>query len=226
MFWIKLCGLLLLLLGAAGFVQMLRAILKPERYNGFVQPVIAMELVRSANDIERVFADIKKYLQQPKPDEFLICGLKEDSRYIIPIYWALLMIFSVLLFRHQFQHAKWLGIAAAICATAAAAFDYLENHRMKLALDDHQLAASVRQASLCKWGLLFVAVGLLSSMFLWRRDWVVTIGALYLLAALIGLAGLWQNRLIEWSFVPLLAGGTGLGALLLFAPKRFLAGFS
>jgi hypothetical protein len=227
MFLLRLIGLILLVANAGFFVQTLRAILKPERYNkNFVRPVMAMELVRCAGDVERVLTDIKRYLPQPKPDEFLRHELKKDSRYIIPTYWLFLMFVSFLLFRHQFPQARWLGIAAAICATAAAAFDYLENHRTKLALDDHQLAASVRQASLCKWGLIFVAVGLLASMFLWRQDWVMAVGALYLLAALTGLAGLWQDRLIEWSFMPLLAGGAGVGALLLFAPQRFTAGFS
>jgi len=225
MFLLKPIGLLFLVAVAAGCVQMIRAFLKPDRYNGFTKPVLAMEVVRSANDIERVFADIVKYMREPKPDEFLRNELKTDSRYIIPTYWALLMVFSFLLFRSHFPQSKWMGIAAAICATVAAAFDYLENSRTKLALDNHQLAADVRQASLCKWGLLFVTVGLLAAMFLWRRDWTMAIGALYLLAALTGLVGLWQNRLIEWSFAPLLAAGAGLGALLLFDPKRFLAGF-
>jgi len=226
MFWIRLCGLLLLLLGAGGCVQTLRAFLRPERYNGFLKPVLAMELVRSASDVESVFADVKKHMPQIEPKKFFGDGLKFDSYGFIPAYWAILMVFSALLSRHHFPRATWLGIAAGVCATAAALFDYLENSRMKLALDDPQLAAGVRPPSLWKWGSLFVTVGLLSAMFLWRRDWAMAIGALYLLAALVGLAGLWQDRLIEWSFVPLLAAGAGFGGFLLFAPQRFLAGFS
>lgn len=226
MLLLRLVGSFFLLLGAVGCVQTLRAFLRHERYNGFTKPVIAMELVRSANDVDQVLADVKRTMPTKEPKKYFCDGLKFDSYGFIPTYWLVLMVFSLLLFRHQFQHAKWLGIAAGICATATAAFDYLENSRMNLALDDHHLAAGVRQASLYKWGLLFVTVGLLAAMFLWRRDWVMAIGALYLLAALMGFIGLWHDHLIEWSFVPLLAAGTGFGGLLLFAPQRFLAGFS
>ncbi|HMV51316.1 MAG TPA: hypothetical protein PLD20_00115 [Blastocatellia bacterium] len=226
MLLLKSIGMILLLANAVGLLLMLRAISKPERYNNFVKPIMAMELVRSPDDITHVLADVGKFKQTPTPEEFFKTGLRWDGYIIIPFYWGLLMTFSFLLSRHQFASAKWLGIASGLSTTVAAAFDYLENHRMKLALDNHSLAAGVRQASLYKWGLLFVAFGLLASMFLWRWDSVVVIGTLYLLTALIGLIGLRQDQLIEWSFLPLMAGGAAFGAMLLFAPQRFLAGFS
>jgi len=51
---------------------------------------------------------------------------------------------------------------------------------------DDATALGIRHASLWIWGLIFVAVALLATMFLWRRDWAMIVGALYLLAALIG----------------------------------------
>jgi len=65
-FLLKLIGLLFLAAVAAGCVQMIRAFLKPDRYNGFTKSVLAMEVVRSANDIERVFADSDR--SEPRPN--------------------------------------------------------------------------------------------------------------------------------------------------------------
>ena len=115
-------------------------------------------------------------------------------------------------------------------ATAAAACDYLENHRIKDMPTSPEIndatALGIRHASLWKWGLIFVAVALPATMFLWRRDWAMIVGALYLPAALIGIIGLFRNSPIRWAFAPMSLGMAGIGALLLFEPDRFLAGLS
>jgi hypothetical protein len=223
MLWIKLVGLVFLLLGACLCFATLNVLWKkPRPAGGFVNPGLAIQFARSAADVERALHDVTA--------KDLLKSLKLDSQIFIPVYWTLLMVFSALLYRHQFAHAKWLGLAAGICATAAAACDYLENHRIKDMLTSPEIndatALGIRHASLLKWGLIFVAVALLATMFLWRRDWVMIVGALYLLAALIGIIGLFRNSLIQWAFAPMSLGMAGIGALLLFEPDRFLAGLS
>jgi len=234
MLWIRLLGLLLLSLGAVGSAKTLYDLrFKPDRFNGFIAPVIAIELVHSGDQIKRVLADIEVWLRkeqkQQTPIKFLLDGLQTDRHFIIPIYWTLLMVFSALLYRHHFSQAKWLGGIAALCVSAAAFWDYAENNRIEAALTqtvNDEMALDILHASLWKWGLLFVTTGLLATMFLWRRDWVLIVGGLYLIAVLLGLGGLFRNHLIEWAIVPMMAGMAGVGALLLFAPKRFLDGFS
>lgn len=234
MLLLKLIGLLLLAAGAVGCAKTLHDLRsKPDRFNGFIAPAIAVELAHSGDDIKHALADIGAWLRkeqkQQTPAEFLLDGLRTDRRFIIPTYWVLLMVFSLLLYRHHFAQAKLMGIAAAICASAAAAWDYAENNRIEAALAQtagDEAALGILHASLWKWGLIFVATALLAAMFLWRRDWVMIIGALYLLGALLGLIGLSRHHLIEWAIAAMLAAMAGWGALLLFDPKRFLAGFS
>lgn len=216
---LRAIGLIFLLVSISGLAWMLSVIFDSKGNRNFVLPELALQFVWSPEDVKRVLDTLKEQ-GQSDPNEFFRKRLKLDSYGLIPFYWTALTALSIRLFRRQFQFAKWLGVAAALCVTAAAAFDYLENHRIRQALGDHQLAAGIRQASLCKWGLLFTVAGLLSSLLLSRRDWGITIGALYLLGALIGLAGLWQHRLIDWSLTLMLLAGVGLGTLLVFAPEQ------
>lgn len=107
---------------------------------------------------------------------------------------------------------------AAVCATAAAQVDFLENlrvftlldtfprglyHGQRLAEETKQKVKDVRDAALFKFELFFVATALLSPVFLWRagQRLFVVIGVLFLLAATVGLFGLWRYRLVvAWAF--------------------------
>jgi hypothetical protein len=63
-----------------------------------------------------------------------------------------------------------------------------------------QMIDSARHVSLVKWGFSFITIGLLSSLFLWRRDAILLLGALYALTALVGLVGLIYRPAIGWAF--------------------------
>jgi hypothetical protein len=122
----------------------------------------------------------------------------------------------------------WAGIIAGACGIGAAILDYMENAHIRalletdLARTTQRMIDSTRYVSSGKWALSFIAIGLLSSLFLWRRDWIVLLGCLYALTALVGVIGLIYRPAIGWAF-----GLMGAGVLFVivvfgvFAP-RFL----
>jgi hypothetical protein len=87
MWWIKSAGVLFLLLGIYSCFATLHALWKkPRLAGGVVTPGIVIELARTSADVEGV-------LRQVTAEE-LLKGVRIDSRMIIPIYWAVLMVFS------------------------------------------------------------------------------------------------------------------------------------
>jgi hypothetical protein len=116
------------------------------------------------------------------------------------------------------------------CAIGAAALDYVENAHIRALLKTgpaettQQMVDAARHVSLGKWALSFVVAGLLSTLFLWRRDAFVILGGLYALAALVGLSGIIYRPALSLGF--LLMGVTALGVALVFLvfPGKFLQG--
>jgi hypothetical protein len=83
---------------------------------------------------------------------------------------------------------------------------------------------SARYISLGKWALSFVVAGLLSTLFLWRRDAIVILGGLYALAALVGLTGLIYRPAIGLAFLLMGIAALCVIAVFLFLPGRYLQG--
>jgi hypothetical protein len=127
----------------------------------------------------------------------------------------------------------WLGAAAACCATGAAVFDIAKNIRLLKVLNvpsaeiTEAIAHGIRRASLLKWGLIFLTVGLLAPIFLWRSDWIVLIGYFYLSALIFGFVGVFFYRpAVGWAAsYPMGLGLVVLAFLFTFWPKQFLQGF-
>jgi hypothetical protein len=187
------------------------------------RPMLALELPEKLNDIKDTVGDLG--------DERRALMLKEltpDGLLFIPSYTFLFLALSWLLTQRRFSWALWLGILAGACAIGAAALDYMENARIRalletgLAQTTQEMIDGTRSVSLGKWALSFIATGLLSSLFLWRRDAIVLLGGFYALTAIVGLTGLIYRPTIAWAFGLVLIGALLVIVVFGVLPSRFL----
>ena len=162
-------------------------------------PGIALQLVKSAKEFIGIAGD-KDDLNRT----IIQKSLKADY-FFIAAYWLLFANMGVLLASRNITGAIWLGIAVGVCATAAAIFDVMENIHISNVLPltltekDDSLIRSIRNVSLYKWAFLFITNLLIAPIFLWRDDWIVWSGYLFILGAFIGFIGLIYNPAIEWA---------------------------
>jgi len=216
-----------LVVAAAGFVLLRQGDLGifPKRLpGGFTKPIIAVELVQTATDFEAIVGSGS----EDRRRLWMIASLWPDNFVTIPTYWLVLIVTAWLVVRSRLRAASSFGIAAAVCATAAALFDFMENRAMRSALVaatgdlTQEMVNNIRQASLCKWGLLSVSIGLLSSLFIARKDWLTVVGALYLVTALVGLLGLYHHPALEWMVIPVALGFIGVALTFTLSPAKVL----
>jgi hypothetical protein len=197
--------------------------------NGFHSPILALELARTAAEARQV---IGQEIDDPRREK-LSLDTWLDFLFIAG-YWSLFLALSVTMLHSHVALLPWLGGAAALCATGAAVCDVVENVRI-LGLLNRRLphtptpavterAAAIYRAAVAKWSFTFMAVALLSLLFLLngraeatfdaiRRAgatsaadvaWMVgawLTGGLFLIAAVIGIGCIDRiNRGIEWAF--------------------------
>jgi hypothetical protein len=192
---------------------------------GFSQPTMALELPRSVSDVHATFQLLGQDGVRAQRQ-----ALTADSFGFIPTYWILISLMGWLLMQRRIPRATLAGACLIALITAAATFDYRENSGIAQMLNSypndpaHEVVEATRSSSLVKWTLTFAAIAVMSLLFLRRHDWVVAIGAYFLLVAGIGLVGtLYYNSAIEWAF-----GLTVLGLFLsglTFCTKAFLSEF-
>jgi hypothetical protein len=106
-------------------------------------------------------------------------------------------------------------MGAALSGIAAAALDVIENFAIlrivdvKLAATTQSMIDAIHHAAICKWACGFIALGLLSTYFLWdRRRTAKVVGAIDAAACILGLIALYDNALLAYA-----AGLIGLGLL-------------
>jgi hypothetical protein len=131
-------------------------------------------------------------------------ALRIDFAFILG-YWLIYATTSALFATRGFWGADWLGVIAGVLATAGALADVSENVYTLRLLDRIEgtsgdddpvsVAKAMRRSSLAKWSALFAATGLLSAMFFVRGGWTCLIGALYVVAAGVGLAAILADAL-------------------------------
>lgn len=203
-------------------------------------PILAMEMARDMRDVEAVVGR-----EVGGGDRELMAELQYTDFAFIFAYWAEFLLISYLLSRRErffnlfpIPVPKVLAAAAGLCATAAAAFDVVENlailrvlkHTAEPLYDG--LARQIYSAAIWKWGLLFVAMFLLSFVFIGRRDWASARGVLYMLpglgfflAAVLGLYAVLTHNMLTVGFsAPLSAGLLTLPLALLLSPPKFEEG--
>jgi hypothetical protein len=183
---------------------------------GISNPILAMEMVRNVTEVDAVLSDA------PSPDREVMRIKQYGDFGFIGAYSALYVLMAMLLAgqgRSAAISAAVLGVIAAIC-------DVIENIGTLRIVDvdfSHTTQAmidAIRYPSLTKWALASAALGLLG-ILAWRtrRTGLRVVGALDLLAALLGGAGLYDNRFLQWLGIPMLGGLVGL-AILFFRPYR------
>lgn len=199
----------------------------PDKFpHGLSQPMLALEFARTPDDIEKTVG-AQGDLRRAR----MLALLRTDTFGLIPTYWLFFLSLSWLLAHRSISKSVWFGLAVAVCATGAALFDFAENHYIRIALETSlpQTAAAtvngIYWSALIKWLLIFVALALLSRLFLGRSDWLSILGILFLVTSLLGFLGLFHNPAIEWSYLPLKVTLVCVAATFAFFPARFLRYF-
>jgi hypothetical protein len=175
---------------------------------GTHMPGIAFELARSPGEA----AVLIRLLGGP---DAIRQNLRRDDRYVIPVYVVLLVLLGVWLATRDLVYALPAGLGVAVAGLLAGFADRRENRKTEAVLAEHEkdptrelipepAVDAMRRASMAKWGLLAVAMALLSLPFLEGERHPLT-GGFYLLSAVsygLGLQGLrvGMRRLVEWGF--------------------------
>jgi threonine/homoserine efflux transporter RhtA len=189
-----------------------------------------MELAQSRCDIANIIGDIG----HPNR-EAMHWQIKLDTFLFIPSYWLLYALLGVLMIKRGMTWGMWFGIAAIICGTVAAGFDFVENAGIREALKSgldiitDQTAKHIRYPSLIKWGFSFATVGLLSPLFftLNRAEsecasrFGLLLGCLYAAASLIGFVSLSYNPVMPIAVLLIFGGLLYLIPLCFFCWKAF-----
>jgi len=194
-------------------------------------PVLALELVKNGPDIKKIVEAKPVNAEDGSVRDFLRRSTYKDFGFIL-VYALFFIALSLLLSRTNLSWARGAGYLAAVCAALGAIMDLIEDRGMLKAIAGEasdSLANSIRYPSLAKWGLLFLfslIVGLVLSA---RRDLFLFPAVFFLLAALLGLAGVLQNLLRPKFYLtfPGALASMGVGIVILavafiFCPDKFL----
>ncbi len=183
---------------------------------GISNPGLAMEVVRNIAEVDAILSDA------PSPDREVM-RIKQYADFgFIGCYAALLVVMAMLLAREN----RMIAIAAGALGVIAALCDVIENVGILRIVDVDLLHTTqvminaIRYPSLVKWALASLSLGLLAMLLLRSRSIGLRIvGALNLIAAMLGLYGIYDNVFLGWSGLPMLGGFLGL-AILYFRPQR------
>lgn len=199
-------------------LAMIAILLGPPRFSnasrplgGLSDPVLAMEMVRDAADVDAILSNA------PSADREAM-RIKQYADFgFIAAYGALFIAVGLWL--------RPLGYMAAILGVVAAICDVKENLAILrivdtgLAQTTQGMVDAVYYPSLIKWTLASLAMGLLSVLMIrTRRTGLLTVGGFYGLTALLGLYGVYEHRGLAWLGLPMLGGLIGL-AVLYFRPR-------
>jgi hypothetical protein len=187
---------------------------------GISNPVLAMEVARNVAEVDAILSEA------PSPDREAM-RIKQYADFgFISGYAGLFVLMGILLI----PQGRAMAISAAVLGVIAAILDVIENLGIlrivnaDLAHTTQAMIDAVRYPSLTKWTLASIALGLLAILLIRvRRAGPRIVGAFYLIAALLGLCGVYDNAVLQWSGIPTLAGLIGL-AVLYFRPYRRKAG--
>jgi hypothetical protein len=187
---------------------------------GISNPVLAMEVARNVTEVDAILSDA------PSPDREAMRIKQYADFCFISGYAGLFVLMGILLI----PQGRAMAISAAVLGVLSAIFDVIENLGIlrivnaDLAHTTQPMIDAVRYPSLTKWTLASIGVGMLAIQLIRvRRAGPRIVGAFYLIAALLGLYGVYDNAVLQWSGIPTLAGLIGL-AVLYFRPYRRKAG--
>lgn len=193
---------------------------KPQ--HGIPDPVLALQMARDLADVDAVLSEA------PSADREVMRTKQYEDFGFIAGYACLYLTLSWLLARAYSRTrrvAYALAIAAALSGTAAAALDVIENFAI-LRIVDVNLAATtpamieaIHRPAMFKWACGFIALGLLSTYFLWdRRGTTKVVGAIDAAACILGLIALYENALLAYAAGLIGLGLAGAAAVFLLLP--------
>lgn len=197
--------------------------------DGYRNPVLALELVKSGADIEQIVK-----AESGKAAKFIKRSTYKDFGFIF-VYALSFIALSLLLSQMNVGRMRCLGWFAAAVAALAAILDLAEDRGMLRAIAGEasdSLADSIRHPSLAKWSLLFIFGLLVGLLLIALRDVFVIPAVFFFVAALLGLCGVLLNLFrprFYWTFPAALAS-IGVGVIILavaftFWPDKLLTKF-
>jgi|HubBroStandDraft_1064217.scaffolds.fasta_scaffold135229_2 hypothetical protein len=183
---------------------------KPQ--HGIPDPVLALQMAHDLADVDAVLGEA------PSADREVMRTKQYEDFGFIAGYACLYPALAWLLARGYSSTrrlANVLAIIAALSGLTAAALDVIENFAIlrivdvKLAATTQSMIDAVHHAAMYKWACGFIALGLLSTYFLWnRRRTAKVVGGIYFAACILGLIALYNNALLAYA-----AGLIGLGLI-------------
>lgn len=199
-------ALLLILRGAPQFSN---ASVPPR---GIADPVIGLQMARNVAEVDDILG------QAPSPDREAM-RIKQYIDFVFIAAYSALYVALARMLRSK------LAIAAAVFGVAGAIFDVFENVailrivNVPLERTTQAMIDSIRDPSLAKWALAFVASAIFASIFLRRKNlgWRAA-GLCQAVAAVLGFYGLFDNAFLVWAGVALFANFAVLA--ILFARLR------
>jgi hypothetical protein len=167
---------------------------------GIASPVVALQMARSVKEVDDAIGE------SPSPDREAM-RFKQYLDFGFIACYAGLYIALAVMFRSR------IAAVAAICGCAAAVFDVIENFAIlrivdvPLRLTTVSMIDAIRDPSLAKWTLAFLATAIFAWLFLKSSGKLMkATGALNLAAAALGFYGLYDNAFLVWAGLPMLAG--------------------
>lgn len=164
---------------------------KPAGLDNVRMPALALEFADSDEALYRIIGPRESTDPQVAAlRAWYRTNIRADYAFIV-FYWILFVLIAGVLAQRGSGWPVWAAGAAVLAVTGAAVFDVVENLRMSRVIETVQLAGNdVATAGFAKWLLSFIAIALLSLAFFGRAGWVWVVGAVCLLIAGLGLAGL------------------------------------
>jgi hypothetical protein len=129
---------------------------------GFGNPVLAMELARSTDEVEAIIGE------PGHSDRSQMRSQQHLDLVFIFAYGTLLVLMSILLWRRRFRLAKVLAVFSGFFAVMAAGLDIREDLLIinviskPVAQVDEGLVRMIRYTAMAKWSLLYIAMILLA----------------------------------------------------------------
>jgi len=172
---------------------------------GFHGRLLALEFVSAVGDVSTVLGP-----NISRNTEVMRKVISIDFIWIA-CYATLFVLIGVMLSRRNCPWARYLALVAIVSGLAAAAFDVKENMKILELLSSQNInqdqVNAVRDATLAKWTLSFISIGVLAIAFMDLANkiafWIAT---LFTLTAVVGLIGLWNHRHLDLIAIPLLLG--------------------
>lgn len=171
---------------------------------GVADPVVALQMARSADDVEAVLSDA------PSPDREVMRVKQYVDFGLIAGYFGLALVIGLALRRSGRGRMAWLLVILAILAAFHDVRENLITLRV-VNLDLSQINAAMldqlRLISIGKWVFLAAASVLLAAVTARQRAWYLrTAAALGFAGAALTIAGLFYNAILVWGGLLMILG--------------------